>query len=199
MTTYSTLLYNHGFPANATRIGREKLISTTTASDTTDVNITSGIDSTYKEYIFRFYDLNPASDARFQVNFSIDGGSNYNVSKTTNYYRLEHAEDDGTTGISYKTNFDVAGTGVQQLSNDIGNDADHSGVGEMHLFNPADTALMKHFYIDWTNADASASPIAWSAKIGGYLNTASAVNAVQFDMSTGNFDGVIKMYGVFGG
>ena len=69
----------------------------------------------------------------------------------------------------------------------------------MHLFNPADTTFMKHFYIDWHNADASTSPIAWGAKIGGYLNTASAVDAVQFDMSTGDFDGVIKMYGVFGG
>jgi hypothetical protein len=29
----------------------------------------------------------------------------------------------------------------------------------------------------------------------GYMNTTSAVNAVQFKMASGNFDGTIKMYG----
>ncbi len=31
---------------------------------------------------------------------------------------------------------------------------------------------------------------------GGYCNTTSAVNAVDFKMSSGNFDGIIKMYGI---
>ena len=32
----------------------------------------------------------------------------------------------------------------------------------------------------------------------GYFNTTSAINAVQFKMESGNFDGTIKMYGIKG-
>jgi hypothetical protein len=32
--------------------------------------------------------------------------------------------------------------------------------------------------------------------VAGYGNTTSAINALQFKMSSGNFDGIIKLYGV---
>jgi hypothetical protein len=32
--------------------------------------------------------------------------------------------------------------------------------------------------------------------VAGYGNTTSAVNAIQFKMNSGNFDGVIKLYGL---
>ena len=35
------------------------LLSTQTASGADEVDFSSGIDSTYKEYIFKFYNLNP--------------------------------------------------------------------------------------------------------------------------------------------
>ena len=38
------------------------LISTSTASGASSIDITSGIDSTYDEYMFVFTDINPATD-----------------------------------------------------------------------------------------------------------------------------------------
>ena len=39
------------------------LLSTTTASSSATVDITSNIDSTYKEYIIKFIDVHPATDS----------------------------------------------------------------------------------------------------------------------------------------
>jgi hypothetical protein len=38
------------------------LISTQTASSSSTISFTSGIDSTYDEYVFKFYDIHPATD-----------------------------------------------------------------------------------------------------------------------------------------
>ena len=67
------------------------LISTQNASSSSTISFTSGIDSTYKEYIFKFINIHPSNDnVDFYVNFSVDGGSNYNVTKTTLYFRANH-------------------------------------------------------------------------------------------------------------
>ena len=97
--------------------GALKLISTQTASSSSTISFTSGIDSTYKEYIFKFYNLHPSATAKLQVNFSADGGSNYNVTKTTTAIQIYHSENtDSDTGFGYSTGGDLAqGTGAAQI------------------------------------------------------------------------------------
>ena len=64
--------------------GAWTLLSTTTASSSATLSITSGLDSTYDVYCFKFINLHPATDnVNFQFNMSTDTGSNYNVTKTT--------------------------------------------------------------------------------------------------------------------
>ena len=56
--------------------GAMVLLSTQTASGSASISFTSGIDSTYGEYIFKFYNINPATDsAKFQCQFNAVGGS----------------------------------------------------------------------------------------------------------------------------
>jgi hypothetical protein len=63
------------------------LISSQTASASASISFTTGIDSTYKAYKFVFVDINPVTDSvNFQFNMSTDGGSNYNVTKTTTMF-----------------------------------------------------------------------------------------------------------------
>ena len=70
-----------------TSLGNLVFISRSTASSSSSLSITSGIDSTYKEYIFVFNNIHPATDnVQFLFNFSTDGGSNYNVTKTSTYF-----------------------------------------------------------------------------------------------------------------
>ena len=158
---------------------------------------TSGLTSTYGEYIFKFYTMHPATnDVYFEFNVSIDGGSNYNVVKTTTFFQAQHSEDNSEAGLSYKNGDDLAqGTGYVRLATNLGNDADQHCAGELHLFNPASTTYVKHFYSRAVTPHSG--DLTNDAFIGGYANTTTAVNAISFQMSSGNIDiGKIKMWGV---
>ena len=177
--------------------GGLNLISTQTASSSATINFTSGIDSTYKEYIFRYYDIHPATDdTRFVYQASIDGGSNYNTTMTTTVFRAQHSEDDGSATLGYRTARDQAqGTSYQQLSEAVGNDNDQCISGTLHLFDPSNTTFVKHFM---STAPATISnDNLETLYVAGYHNTTSAINAVSFKFESGSIQsGVIKLYGV---
>jgi len=174
------------------------LISTQTASSSATISFTTGLDSTYDEYIFKFINVRPATDSvLFQFNLSTDGGSNYNVTKTTTAFRPFHFEDDSLTGLGYQADDDLAQSTSDQplVTSEQGNGADESLAGSLTLFNPSSTVYVKHF-ISRVNGyfvnDATTDNF-----IAGYANTTSAVNAIQFKMSSGNIaDGIFKLYGV---
>ena len=176
--------------------GNMVLISSQTASNSASISFTTGLDSTYKEYQFWFIDIHPRTDTdTFDFNLSTDGGSNYNVTKTTTMFRALHRESDTETALTYLDGTDLAqSTSFQNLNLGTGSGADENLAGSLHLFNPASTTYVKHF-ISNTNTyrDFDASH---NAFVAGYGNTTSAINAVQFKMSSGNFDGTILMYGI---
>ena len=171
------------------------LITTNTESGDATSSFTASIDSTYKLYIFKFIDINPATDgAVFLFNGSIDAGSNYNVTKTTTFFKAYHTEADATA-LSYSAGNDLAQeTDFQYVTTSIGNGGDESAAGTLWLFNPSNTTYVKHFYAR-TNVykDDSSS---WDCFVSGYFNNTNDIDAVQFKMDSGNFDGTIKMYGV---
>ena len=105
----------------------EKKLTTVTASSSATLDFTSNIDSTYNIYKFRFIDLHPETDNKnFTFNGSSDGGSNYNVTKTTTLFSAFHSEADDNTGVTYAGSLDTAqGTGHQVITWQVGNDNDH--------------------------------------------------------------------------
>ena len=173
------------------------LITTNTPSGASSSSFTSSIDSTYKLYIFKWLDVGPATD---DVNFTFNGSDDtsshsYDITKTTTYFHSYHSEDDSTAALSYSTGNDLAqGTGYQYLSSGLGSGADESCAGTLWLFNPSNTTYVKHFYARcnqyWESNYSS------DGFIGGYFNTTAAITAIDFKMTSGNFDGIIKMYGV---
>ena len=172
------------------------LISTTTASSSSTVDITSGINSTYKEYQVHFIDVHgSADDESLQFNMTTDG-TNFNVSKTTTYFVAYHNEAGNDTSLQYETSRDLAqGTGFQILNDRLGTDNDQCVSGVLHLFDPSNTTFVKHF-ISRSSAYQAVDyhKQAFSA---GYGNTTSAVTGLQFKMSSGNIDaGTFKLYGV---
>ena len=177
--------------------GNMVLISSQTASASASISFTTGIDSTYKEYQFYFININPATDnANFTFNMSTDGGSNYNVTKTTTFFRAVHDEADTLASLTYLTAEDLAqSTGFQNIADALGNGADEQGSGTLTLFNPSSTVYVKHF-ISTSNSYAYTN-YSINNYIAGYGNTTSAINAVQFKFSSGNIDdGTILMYGI---
>ena len=157
------------------------------------------LDSTYKEYVFTFKNIHAQTDkAQFQFNMSIDSGSNYNVTKTTSAFRAGHYENGSSTAFSYLDSADLAqGTGFQNLEegDSMGSDNDQCLGGTLTLFNPASTTFVKHFIARTNNAHWI--DVSTDGFFAGYGNTTSAVDAIQFKMSSGNIDaGDICLYGI---
>ena len=181
--------------------GSMVLISELTASSSATLSFTSGIDSTYKEYIFKFIDIHPSSTdvngESFKFNFSIDGGSNYNVAKTSTFFYALNTEADSNY-FSYYNGGDLGNsTGDQIVTSELGGDNDQSVAGFLHLFNPSDTVGVKHFIAQFNEARASDGSEA--NYLSGYANTTSAINAVQFSMTRSGEtiqSRSIKLYGI---
>ena len=177
--------------------GALTLLQTQTASSSATIDFTSNIDSTYDAYMFKFYNIHPATnDVLLTFNGSTDSGSNYNVTKTTTFFTARHRESDSATNLEYVTNRDLAqSTSAQKLNYDIGNLDDEDVCGTLTLYNPSSTTFVKHFISRFIgNGQAEDCQDSYTA---GYFNTTSSIDAVQFAMSSGNIDsGVIKLYGI---
>jgi hypothetical protein len=188
----TTILDAGSFNVN---LGSMVLISEQTASSSSNVSFTSGIDSTYPIYKFEFIDIHPSgTNTKFEFNMSTDGGSNYNVTKTTTSFGAYHAEDDSYAALRYDAPLDLAqGTGFQTLFETGTPNNEESSAGTLTLFNPSSTTFVKHFISDCTNA----YEYTVRSLMAGYGNTTSAVDAIRFQMASGNIDsGTIKLYGI---
>lgn len=179
-------------------MGIPTLIDTNTiTSGTATSEFTSGIDSTYDEYMFVCTDIHPANNSanfRFQVNAS--GQSGYDEILTTTLFRAQHNESGSPVQLGYMTGYDHAQVGgFQTLAIEVNNDNDGSCSGILHLFSPANTTYVKHFYSRFSEMFYGAG--AHDVLAAGYINTTAAITNVQFAFSSGNIDnGVIQMYGI---
>ena len=178
--------------------GSLTLISTFT-SDGSDATATfaSGIDSTYKEYLFIINHIHSENDSGdFSVNFR-DGSTDYDASKTTTSFDAFNQEAGGDQGLRYDgAGADLAnGTGFQDLNYDLGNDNDASVNGYLRLYDPSDTTFVTHFQasVSWQYQNTYAI----QGHVAGYCNTASAIDGVQFKFVSGEIQGgTIGLFGV---
>jgi len=174
-----------------------KLISTANPSGAANVEFT---DLTgYKIFKFVFIDIDAVTyNATFEFQGSTDGGSNYNTTMTTTFFYAYHAENDSGAGMAYLSSQDQAqGTAYQPLATSFGSDSDQSAGGELFLYNPASTVYVKHFLVRTTQY--SKAPEQAEYYVAGYFNTTADLNSINFKMSTGNFSGTIKQYGLVAG
>ena len=191
----TTILDAGAFNVN---LGSMVLLSEQTASASANISFTSGIDSTYPIYKFEYINIHPSTVAQLQFNLSTDGGSNYNVTKTTTAFNPFHQEDDSGAGLDYRTAWDLAqSTSDQIIAQEVGNGNDESGSGYLHLFDPSSTTFVKHF-IGVTNYYQNfGNTGSFGVHYAGYGNTTSSIDAVRFQMSSGTIDsGKIKLYGI---
>ena len=177
--------------------GGMTLIQEQTASSSSSISFTSGINSTYDEYVFKFYDIHPATDgANFTFQADTGTNTNYNQTMTTTYYRAYHNEADSSASLSYDANRDQAqGTAFLPLLCDCGSDNDQAGSGTLHIFAPSSSTFVKNFISTTSNSHQESA--ARNEFIAGYFNTTTALTRFQFKMASGNIDsGVIKLYGI---
>ena len=180
--------------------GSMVFIKKLTASSSADLTFVHGassvvLDSTYKEYLFIFKNIHCATeDAEFNFQ-GRDGGTDYDATITSNAFQAIHGEND-TTFFAYNGTWDLAqSTSFQTLFNNLDADNDECLNGFLHLYNPSNTTFAKHFISRITGVTSADS--AQDDYRNGYFNTTTAIDAIQFKMSSGNIDsGDICLYGI---
>ena len=185
-----------------TGLGSMTFIKKLTASSSSTLSFVDGasgvvLDNTYKEYLFTYNNMHPATDSvyfSFQGNSA--GGSGYNETITSTFFTAYHGEGGAGGELEYGSSRDQAqGTAVQNLTDAIGNDNDQNASGYLHLFNPSSTTFVKHF-IGAANISQHGD-FTMNSYCAGYFNTTSAIDEIQFSMSSGNIDaGDICLYGI---
>ena len=181
--------------------GSMVFIKKLTASSSATLSFVDGtssvvLDSTYKEYLFTFNNMHPATDnVELTVGFR-DGSTDYDATKTTTVFRAYHNEGGSDTALAYVAGNDLAqSTGFQKTGSPCGNDADQCVSGYLQLFDTSNTTFVKHFLINQNLSDPSNYSI--NDFVAGYCNVTAAIDAVQFKFSSGNIDaGDICLYGI---
>ena len=169
------------------------LISSQDGSGSSQVNFTSGIDSTYDVYMFVFVNIHPQNDG---ANFWFQAGSSYNTTITSCYFRANHGENNAGGTVAYAAANDLnQETGWQILFHEMDNDNDSSVNGILYLYSPSSTTYVKNWYCTTQGVQNSA----WTQQCfsSGYFNTTSAISQVGFKCASGNMEsGTIYLYGM---
>ena len=193
MANFNAIRYNNSY----TDIGKLTLITTTTASSDSTISFTSGIDSTYKEYMFIFNNIHPATDnANFSFQADTGTNTNFNQTITSTYFAGYQTEDGSTAAVQYVSGqIQHQGTAFQTLVDSVGNGNDESCSGTLQIFQPSSSTFIKHFIA--RSHGYNGSDYSTDLFCAGYINTATAITRVQFKFSSGNIDsGVIQLFGV---
>ena len=173
------------------------------AMNVSSISFTSGIDSTYDEYVFYFVNMNPSvggsgtDGPQFQWQCNASGQSGFNETITSTAFGSYHRENASGTTIGYQASSDQAqGTSYQNIFTNQGSESDQGACGELHVYNPSSTTYAKQFTCraQWSNDDEP--PFSWQLFTDGYVNTTTAVTQFDFKMSSGTLSGTIYLYGI---
>ena len=165
-------------------------------SATTNLDITSGIDNTYDEYMFVITDFHPVVDGvALSMAAATDAGSpSYSLLAKSTAIKAHHTEADATQ-FGYHTDTDRTTYPFYITSPEVGNDNDENGASIVHLFAPASTTYVKHFLV--RTSQTISNPGNADVLVGGYFDTTSDIEAVRFGTSNGDIENIyVQMYGI---
>jgi len=176
-------------------------IKTLTLSNAATASFVDGassvvLDNTYPIYKISFIGMNSRSDnVHFTWQASVNTGSGYGVATTSSFFEAFHAQNDAEAGIAYDHRYDNHNsTSFTKLDRASSSTTSRVGSGEMFLFNPSSTTFVKNWHCRYQGALRAS--YCDEFYVAGYVNTTSAVDAIQFKYSGGNMDGKIKLYGI---
>ena len=179
-------------------------IKTLTASNDSTLAFIHGtddvvLDDTYPIYILKIINLFSHTDDRaVLLNFTIDG-TNFNVTKTTTFFRARHNESGSHAQLDYRGRADLEQSASgQEFVEGFDGEADANVNSTIFLYNPSSTTFVKHFTMDTqgtgnggTNAQTSTN-----AFVSGYCNTTSAVTGLRIEGQSTTISGTFKLYGI---
>lgn len=172
------------------------LLDSKTASASATLDFTTGIDSTYDQYRFEVVNVVPATDgAHFTFQASHDGGATYDTAAGSYFYSGQWTSNTPGTGtfndLSFSSTYGL-------ISDDLDANTGAAGllgtIGYLTLTLPSSAG--QHKYTTDTVFRKN-SNLLYREFNQGWITSASAVNAIRFQMSTGNIaSGTIRFYGI---
>jgi len=190
----------------------EKITETVLTSDASSVEFTSAgtpniFDTKYRKLCFHFTNIRgiagSSSNYNLRFNVSIDGGTNYNIAKTSTYFLAYHSEAGAGAALSYEASYDLANsTSDANLQVIIGDDTDEANGCQFWLEQPHSSTIKKAYYCIGSTMTGNNTYNYFNAT-SGYCQTTSAINAIRFIVyqgagsTNGVSDGsIISVYGV---
>jgi hypothetical protein len=181
--------------------GEIVFIKKLTASSSATLTFVDGsnnvvLDNTYREYIFYFNNIHHVgNDKKFYFQVNAAGGSGFDETAISTYFRAYEKEDNSSGVLSYETGQDMTGTGAIELSDSMGSDNDQSLCGWLKLYNPSSTTFTTNYVAECQNYHAGDFSLA--TKVAGYINVTAAIDEVKFYTNGDSFQtGTITMYGI---
>ena len=175
---------------NAANRGNFVRLSTQSAATSATIDFTTGIDSTYDEYVLTVNDLKVATDgAELYLRISTDSGATFKAGASD--YIWGQAVVFGGGGVFAGS----AGATHIEIGANMGNASDEGFSGEIYIYNPSSAALHKRINVisSWIAADANIVGIYASAT---YITDNDAINALRVLADSGNLtSGTFTLYG----
>ena len=190
----------------------EKITETVLTSDASSVEFTSAgtpniFDTKYRKLCFHFTNMRgvagSSSNYNLKFNVSTDGGSNYNIAKTSTYFLAVHSEGGAGASLTYEGTYDLANsTSDANIQVIIGDDTDKGNGSQFWLEQPHSTTSKKSYFCIGSTMTGNNTYNYFNAT-SGYCQTTSAINAIRFIVyqgggsTNGVSDGsIISVYGV---
>lgn len=191
--TASKLVDAANFKSGLRGLESYTLLSSQTASSSSQLVFTSLITSEFDEYVFEFIDIVPVtSGAILYSQFSSDNGATW--LSTANYSRAGTLSQTSSASV-----FAINQTGQQQmgLSGSLNTSERYACNGSAKLFNPLST--QKSQRLSFQMSYANTTPVYEDLHGTIYYDptTLVACTAIRFYMSSGNIaSGTVRMYGI---
>ena len=167
------------------------LITDTTISGTpAAVDFTSGIDSTYDEYVLKLFKVKFGTDAS-DLWLRTDSGSGFETGASD----YNHVRVSQTTAAATPSGTAVTTSRII-LTEAVGNDTNEDGItGEIRVYKPSDA---QYCTVAWELVYRSNTGALVTTRGVGQRAAAADVTGLRFLPNAGNFanDGVIRLYGV---
>ena len=159
-----------------------------------DLFFTTGITSTYDEYVIEAVDILPGTAKQFYFRVSTDGGGTYD--STSGHYKDVVIANVTSLGASTSSMWNWSANNDETLL------ANTTWNGTWHLYNPLGGVNFTQFRGEYNmqQSAGSGTPFHWQS--GGYYAQTTAVNAFKVSgciascASAGTFTGVVRLYGL---
>jgi len=177
--------------------GGLNLISTsTTSSGVSEIDITSGIDSTYTKYMISIINLHPASDHELRMRVFTGTGGSQAVDTGNNYQMNMIAMRIARSSIIIDSD---SGTDAFQIPRGQYIDSGSDGAclnANLFIYNPSNTTFQTFVEGNYALENTTSNYLTSGHCALKYTQT-TAITGLRFFMGSGNIDNaIIKLYGI---